>query len=194
MDFKSKLLVLDLDSTLIHSEYLTAQNLDTKLETFIIKDEEVSLYQVKKRPFLGKFIQEANKYFALGVWTASNETYADAVIANLFNGIDLAVRYSREKCVIEYHPQTTMIKKIKKPLSKITSENKNFHEKNTLFIDDNPTTYEDNSANAIGVSPWTGQEDDYLLKQLIDIIKVASQLEDVRKIGVAMKKWTAAVN
>jgi TFIIF-interacting CTD phosphatase-like protein len=180
---KNKNLILDLDNTLIFSEPLDHNNIQTKLDSFIIKDEEVRLYVIKERPYLRRFIKEINKYYNIGVWTASEGYYSEAIISNLFDGIDLSVVYLRKQCDIEMDPNTKVVTKIKKPISKIISENKQFDKTNTLVIDDNITTFEDNPENAIHVSSWFGCADDYVLFYLIDVLKEAVSLPDIRKIG-----------
>ena len=183
---RNKLLIFDLDNTLIYSEILDASNIDTTLDTFLVKDEDVTLILIKERPFLRRLIKEAAKYFHIGVWTASEGYYADAIISNLFDGIDLKVRYLRDKCHITLSPDGKSITKIKKPISKIAAENKSFDRTNILVLDDNPATFEDNPENAIQVRSWTGQENDITLFQLIDVIREAALLDDVRKIGQVM--------
>lgn len=190
-----KLLSLDLDSTLIHTVTLTAKELDTKLGTFIIKgddyepsqDEFLPLYLVKERPYMRKFIQRANQLFDLGVFTAADGYYADVVITNLFDGIDLKVRNTLNQCKVERNPITKEITKIKKPIATIMADNKQYNEKNILVIDDDPSTFEDNHLNAILVAPWHGEENDTLFKTLIKVIELAATLDDVRKIGEVWK-------
>lgn len=183
---KDKLLILDLDGTLIYTELLNIHNENTTLDTFIIKDDNENRYLVKERPFLRKFIHEANKLYNLGVWTASKKCYADAIISNIFDGITLEIQYSENHCKKQID-QKNNIAHIIKPISKILDVDKTYNPKNVLVVDDNVTTFSENPNNAIHIDSWKGEDDDNTLSVLIHAIKMAAKLDDVRKIGEVWK-------
>lgn len=70
-----KLLLLDLDETLIHARH-------NRLE----HEECFQLFNlfIYKRPNLDWFLCEMLDTFKVGVWTASGEVYAEAVVQQLF--------------------------------------------------------------------------------------------------------------
>ena len=88
---KKKLLLIDLDETLIHSEFRNKENykeLDTfvkaskcNVKTFSFSDENcVYFMDVFFRPHLKSFLQEISKYFDLAIFTAAMKNYADTII------------------------------------------------------------------------------------------------------------------
>jgi Dullard-like phosphatase family protein len=88
---KKKLLLIDLDETLIHSEFRSKENyraLDLLLkkskchsQTFSYSDENYIYYvDVFFRPHLKKFLKEVSKFFHLAIFTAAMKTYADIII------------------------------------------------------------------------------------------------------------------
>ena len=88
---KKKLLLIDLDETLIHSEFRDKNNykeLDhftknskCRSKTFSYSDENYIYYMdVFFRPHLKKFLSEVSKYFDLAIFTAAMKLYADTII------------------------------------------------------------------------------------------------------------------
>ena len=72
-----KLLILDLDETLIHARE-QRDGIDTD------PDFSVFDYHVWKRPFLTDFIKQAQEWYDIAIWTASSPIYAQAVVPYLF--------------------------------------------------------------------------------------------------------------
>ena len=88
---KKKLLLIDLDETLIHSEFRNKENykeLDAfvkaskcTVKTFSFSDENcIYFMDVFFRPYLKSFLQEISKYFDLAIFTAAMKNYADTII------------------------------------------------------------------------------------------------------------------
>ena len=88
---KKKLLLIDLDETLIHSEFrnknnykeldLFTKNSKCKNKTFSYSDENYIYYMdVFFRPHLKNFLFEVSKYFDLAIFTAAMKLYADTII------------------------------------------------------------------------------------------------------------------
>ena len=88
---KKKLLLIDLDETLIHSEFRNKDNfkaldLFTKnskclTKTFSYSDDNyVYFIDVFFRPYLKDFLNEVSKYFDLAIFTAAMKGYADTII------------------------------------------------------------------------------------------------------------------
>ena len=70
-----KLLILDLDETLIHA---TENPLARK------PDFKTDFYCVYKRPFINNFLEFCRDNFTVGVWTTAGEHFAHDVVNNLF--------------------------------------------------------------------------------------------------------------
>ena len=88
---KKKLLLIDLDETLVHSEFRSKDNykaldLFTKnskchSKTFSYSDENYIYYiDVFFRPHLKNFLKEVSKYFDLAIFTAAMKGYADIIL------------------------------------------------------------------------------------------------------------------
>ena len=81
-----KLILLDLDETLIHSEFdLNAQNLNIYETIIRFKDnaDEYHKIGIFVRNGTQKFLSVLNNYFNIGIFTASDKDYADAIISYL---------------------------------------------------------------------------------------------------------------
>src|SRR5438477_464185 len=92
-----KLLVLDLDETLVYAS-----------EVPLDRDEDfvVGPYFIYKRPHLDHFVDYALRSFAVGVWTSSGEVYADGVIKTIFPPKSLQFVWSSDRCTISRDPET----------------------------------------------------------------------------------------
>ena len=67
MDEKSdKLLILDLDETLIHA---------TEKELGFSADFKFDKYFVHKRPYLDQFLVDISKHFTIGIWSSADDGY-----------------------------------------------------------------------------------------------------------------------
>ena len=92
-----KLLILDLDETLIHAS-------ESSLAT--PHDFEVGPYFVYKRPGLAQFLETVNKHFELAVWTSSTKSYAEPIVENIFPpNVSLSFVWSRERCTWRFDPE-----------------------------------------------------------------------------------------
>lgn len=77
---QKKTLIFDLDHTLVHSHSLLKNISHNAIKTsFIAKGKEVK-FQFTLRPYTMECLQEANKYFQVGIFTASKKEYADSIL------------------------------------------------------------------------------------------------------------------
>lgn len=85
-----KLLILDLDETLIHST--TTPNAKHHFS--------VGPYAVFKRPSLDDFLHFCNAHFDIAIWTSSTEDYAQGIVAQILPpSVDIVFLWSRDRCV-----------------------------------------------------------------------------------------------
>ena len=108
---KQKLLLIDLDETLIHSEFRNKNNykeldLFTKKskcnsKTFSYQDKDYIYYMdVFFRPHLKHFLSEVSKYFDLAIFTAATKGYADTIIDYIDpNNKFFKFRLYRDACI-----------------------------------------------------------------------------------------------
>lgn len=188
-----KLLVLDLDETLIYS---TEAPLGTGQSYF-----RVGPFFTHKRPFLDEFIKTVNNHFDLAVWSSGSELYVKEVVENIFpKEIQLVFEWSFDRCSQWFDGDHEGIV-YKKKLSKI----KTHSIENILIIEDTPENCMDNYGNAIYVNHFRGDQSDTELKLLsiflprfekinnvreIDKINWKGKLKDERNAAIASIVWS----
>jgi len=176
-----KLLILDLDETLIHTEkfpvdYLESGTYDFKLE---IPNKSYEYFTIK-RPFLKEFLNYVFDNFDVAVWTAAGKDYAKNVLINI--GIDeskLKFFYTEENCTIKLNYESGDYYGVKN-LNKL--KNKGFDLKDVLIVDDVQDTAVNNYGNLILIKKFiTNREDTELLK-LISYLEKMKNVDNVRDI------------
>lgn len=151
---KTKNLVLDLDETLVRSEFD-----DWKLLAHMVlnNDQEMmkSVYTGvvsgdrlwgRKRNFVDDFLDFAHSEFNVIYWTAGTEDYANFIVGMLTRGKHKPYKVLSRKDCDRSGGQT------KKPLYKIYDEN--IRPENTLVVDDRHDYMEPNPDNAIIIPPY----------------------------------------
>ena len=139
-----KLLVLDLDNTLLHCHV----GRDGKVPNIKIDDG----YHITFRPHARTFIKEMQKIYRVGVWTASTRDYATAVVNVLFQGLrPPEFLNSREDCVMvkEFTGLTTYKLIYSKPLEML-----NHRHDHIVILDDAVSTLHTNPLNTIIIDKW----------------------------------------
>jgi CTD small phosphatase-like protein 2 len=70
-----------MDETLIHCvDDINTENSDIVLEILFPDEDEPVYAGINFRPYIMQCLQEANKHFQVIVFTASHQTYADAIL------------------------------------------------------------------------------------------------------------------
>lgn len=178
-----KLLILDLDETLISSTNDKPISFDF---SFILED---ITYYVNIRPKLNIFIDFCFEYFSVAIWSAGEEDYVNKIIKYIFRDRQkqLLFIWSERKCtkiVKTYNFYNQSIIRIKK-LQKIWKKYKGIFDKtNTLIIDDTPSTYMKNYGNAIGIKQFDvdNDEKDTEFERVKDILLECIKVSDVRLV------------
>ena len=76
---EKKILVLDLDETLIHCSF-DRKNSDQVPVMINFSNDVTQLMYLSIRPHCQKFLKELQKYYILYIYTASIKQYADSII------------------------------------------------------------------------------------------------------------------
>lgn len=172
-----KLLVLDLDETLVHA---CEEPLDRPAEHRILD------LHVYRRPEVEAFLDAVLERFEVGVWTASRPDYAAAVVSALVDPARLRFLFARDRCTNHFDLETrdhTWLKDIRKlrrfgfPPAKI------------LVVDDSPEKLRRSYGNLVRVAPYEGRADDGELPLLLRYLDELGPTEDVRRIE---KRWWRA--
>lgn len=174
---KRKVLVLDLDETLIHSHHDGVARPTVRFGTppdFILKvkiDRHPVRFFVHKRPHVDFFLDIVSQWYELVVFTASMEIYGAAVAEKLDNnrGI-LRRRYYRQHCTPEMGSYT-------KDLSAICSDLAS-----VFILDNSPGAYRAYPHNAIPIKSWFSDAGDTALLSLLPVLDALRFTQDVRSV------------
>ena len=170
-----KLLILDLDETLVHSCFKpTINNINNNLPRpdIFLKVKFHSKYHdvfVYKRPFVDEFLEKMSKYYNLIIFTASVREYADPLLDQLDKNRCIKLRYYRNNCSLDKNG------KFVKNLSTIYNDLKN-----VILLDNNPISYSYNKDNGLPIITWHFDKKDRELVKIIPILEFLSTVDDIR--------------
>ena len=174
-----KLLVLDLDETLVHARHDRLGHQE---------DFTVGPYFVYRRPHLDRFITEVAALFDLAVWTASGETYAAQVVAKIFPSGSLKFVWSSQRCTTVRDWTTGNYITIK-DLSKLKKNG--YALESIIAIDDTPSKYARSYGNLVTVREFVGDTRDDELKFLAEYLRSLANVTNVRTLE--KRRWRDAV-
>lgn len=174
-----KLLVLDLDETLIYA---------TQTPLAHPADFSVYNYHVYRRPHLAAFIEYVAVNFQVGVWTSSGENYAAGVVDALFPHAAPAFVWSSVRCTLRRDLNTDTYHSLKK-LEKL--KRRGYALESVIFVDDSPEKHIKNYGNLVRVSEFTGQPDDDELLHLIEYLEHLKGVPNIR--AVEKRGWKQAM-
>lgn len=174
-----RLLIFDLDETLIHTSTEDLPGLST-----IARIGDMRIYA---RPHLYFFLSSLEPLYNLGVWSASSADYASVVLSAIFSNVEaLALAWSRERCGLSYAPEAGEHRLVK-DLRKV--KRKGYELAKTLIIDDIPGNLRKNYGNHIRIPPFTGCTEDRALLNLARILSDKSILTHNDFRDVDKRHW-----
>jgi len=167
-----KLLVLDLDETLIYgSEEALPRPADFNI---------LGRFDIYRRPHLDEFLAHCFREFRVGVWTSATASYASPIVERIVTGPGkLEFLWDRERCTQRFdrelheHYWVKNLGKLKK---------KGYGLESILVVDDSPEMLQQNYGNYIRVSKYEGQESDDELLHLVAFLDTLRDLPDVRAV------------
>lgn len=174
-----KILVLDLDETLIHSHHdgftLARQVARPSYPPdFILKveiDKHPVRFFVHKRPHVDFFLEIVSQWYDLAIFTASMEIYGAAVAEKLDNGRNiLSKRYYRQHCTSDLTGFTKDLSKVCPDLSSV------------VLVDNSPGAYRNNPDNAIPIKSWISDPYDSALLNILPVLDALRFCSDVRSM------------
>ena len=188
-NINKKLLLLDLDETLIHSEFRDASNykyLDKMKENSKCYNRSFSYinknykyyFEIYFRPFLFDFLHEIKNYFDLAIFTASLKGYADTVINYIDpNNEYFKFRLYREACIpIQKYIFIKDLRIIK-----------NYDPKNVILLDNSFYSFINQPLNGMLIySFFSNYKDNQLIHAKNFLIKYIYPSNDVR---IEIEKW-----
>jgi len=166
-----KLLILDLDETLIFS---SEEPLDRP------EDFKVGEYYTYKRPGVDVFLEFVFSHFNVAVWTSSEANYARQAVASLFPAVErLRFIWTRDRCTVRTDQETRefyWVKDLKK------AKRAGFPLEQILVIDDSPEKLQRNYGNYIRIEPFYGNPTDSELNRLQHFLLTLKGVPNVRAV------------
>ncbi|RYC57941.1 hypothetical protein CHU98_g8265 [Xylaria longipes] len=158
-----KCLVLDLDETLVHSSFKADFTIPVEIE-----GNYHNVYVIK-RPGVDQFMKRVGELYEVVVFTASVSKYGDPLLDQLDIHKVVHHRLFRESC---YNHQGNYVK----DLSQIGRDLKD-----TIIIDNSPTSYIFHPQHAVPISSWFSDAHDNELLDLIPVLEdlAGSNVQDV---------------
>jgi len=165
-----KVLVLDLDETLVHATTKPLKNIRYDMVLDVILEGICCRFYVKKRPFLEAFLNQVCEFYDVVIFTASLRSYADPVIDMIDPKRLIKVRLFRDSCINRGGFYIKDLRTVYHDLSKI------------MIIDNSPIAYSLNKENAIPISDWFGDDpSDQALRNILPfLLDVTRFSSDVR--------------
>ena len=173
-----KLLILDLDETLIYATELALER---------EPDFLLGQYHVYQRPGLAAFLEFAFAQFNVAVWTSSSRPYGRGIVSQIMPNTHLQFLWARERCTyrmsheLQCHYWVKDLKKVRRaygvPLETI------------VVVDDSPEKLERQYSNLVRADPYFGSQSDDELHALVDFLKWLDGHDNIRPIE--KRRWKA---
>ncbi|KAA8910781.1 HAD-like domain-containing protein [Sphaerosporella brunnea] len=166
-----KCLVLDLDETLVHSSFKLLHQADFTIPVEI--EGTFHNVYVIKRPGVDQFMKRVGELYEVVVFTASVSKYGDPLLDQLDIHHVVHHRLFRESC---FNHQGNYVK----DLSQLGRDLKD-----TIIIDNSPTSYIFHPQHAVPISSWFSDAHD---NELLDLIPVLEDLStrDVNDVSLVL--------
>jgi CTD nuclear envelope phosphatase 1 len=183
---KKKILVLDLDETLIHSSSVTASSspysnsggcekkrslVDPDFELEVIIEKQLVKFHVFKRPYVDKFLEIVSQWYDVVVFTAGIDTYGEMITNRLDNNRGIFKRkFFRRHCTPELGLFSKDLSVVSNDLSSI------------FILDNSPFAYRNYPHNGIQIKSWYTDQSDKALLNLLPVLDAMRFVHDVRSV------------
>ena len=164
---KKKTLVLDLDETLVHSQFGPFSTPSDVVINIEIENELHDIH-VLVRPGVKEFLEKMSKKFEIIIFTASISKYAGPLLDILDKDKNCSFRLFREHCTLLNSSFVKDLKKLGRDL------------KDVIIVDNSPMAYLLNSDNGLPILTWFDDKNDKELFKIIPILDFLSLVPDVR--------------
>jgi RNA polymerase II subunit A small phosphatase-like protein len=167
---KEKTLVIDLDETLVHSDFNYFYNPDIILKVGIDDNDPTTKCDVyvSIRPGVKEFLSQLSNYYEIIFFTASCESYAKPLMNYLDEKKVVSHKLFRDHCTEQEGVYIKDLSKLSKDL------------KNIVLLDNNIYSFAFQRENGIPIRSWYGDYNDIELYKLIPLLKNLSGFYDVR--------------
>ena len=165
---KKKTLVLDLDETLVHSQF-GAFNIPSDVVINIEIEKELHEIHVLIRPGVKEFLEKMSKLYEIVIFTASISKYAGPLLDILDKEKFCSFRLFREHCTLLNSSFVKDLKKLGRDL------------KDIIIVDNSPLAYLLNSDNGLPILTWFDDRNDQELYKITPVLEFLSGVPDVRE-------------
>jgi Dullard-like phosphatase family protein len=162
-----KTLVLDLDETLVHSQFQPFE-VPSDITLKIELEDELHDIHVMVRPGVKEFLENMGKIYEIVIFTASVSKYADPLLDIIDKEKNCKFRLFREHCT---PINTCFVKEIKRLGRQL---------KDIVIVDNSPMSYALNPENGLPISTWFDDKEDRELYNISSILEFLSFVPDVR--------------
>jgi TFIIF-interacting CTD phosphatase-like protein len=174
----AKLLVLDLDETLIHARGRDEPALPWPAQ------RKVAQFSVHLRPGVREFMTAVlERFVGVGVWTSASTDYATAMLDRIVDRGRLRFIFARDRCTHGWDERGEVY--WHKDICEL--DGFGFDARQILVVDDKPRGLERSSVNLVRVRPFAGDPDDRELAMLLRYLEQLGPIEDVRAVDKA--RW-----
>lgn len=179
---KRKLLILDLDETLVHTTEAPLPGIES--------DFRVLSYYVHVRPHAVEFLTRLAAVYDIAFWSAGGSLYVHAVLKKLLpDGFKPVFIWTSERCKHTRDVDNNLL--TIKDLNKV--RRRGFDLASVLIVDDTPSTAVKNYGNVIYVRAYEGQAGDCELTLLIAYL-LSDQIKDAENVRKLEKRnWRQSV-
>lgn len=170
-DKSNKLLIFDLDETLIHA---------TQTELSYTPHFRFDAYFVYERPGVRSFLHNIAQHFTIGIWSSAGDEYVAAIAGHIIpTTVQPAIIWGRSKCTMkrDYEYDNYYFEKRLDKLRK-----KGFALEHVLIVDDSPEKARANYGNAIYINEFNGDREDKELQFLYNYLLTLKTADNVRVI------------
>ena len=179
-DIVKKLLILELDETLIHTSFVQVPNCDYDYKFNINFLERPVTVFVYKRPYLNEFLYQMSKYYNIIIYSSNVPEYSNPLIDKLYEEKVIYKRIYKDKKI-------ELNGKLISDLTKLIYE----YGKNIIIISNNSlhSFINDSNNNTLPINSWNFKKSDDELIKLKSFLEFLSSVNDVRDYikGIAVK-------
>ncbi|CAD8084303.1 unnamed protein product [Paramecium sonneborni] len=174
---QKKVLVLDLDETLVHCEFKENENFQNEVLLEVIHQGQQYKVYLKTRPYLNQFLFEASKDYEIFIFTAGYEAYCQEVLNFIDKKKLISDYYARGSCQFIDGICYKDLLLLDRPLEDI------------IFIDNNPNAFIKYKNNGLLIPSFLDSDDDDCLLRLIPFLKYMAKKKDVRPVEQHLKNY-----
>ncbi|CAD8104978.1 unnamed protein product [Paramecium sonneborni] len=164
-----KLIVLDLDETLVHSQFQIINGYDFSID-IIVQGQLFKVY-VTIRPGVYEFLEQLNEFYDIVFWTASLQEYADPVMDFIDPNNRAIGRMYRDSCTPLQIGLTKNLNKLGRDL------------KDIIIVDNSVLSFHLNPENGFQIKDFFFDKQDQELELNLPFFIWLSQLPDVRPVS-----------